>query len=164
MERETGVPVDEQGYVNSGVMLMNLPVWRRDRLAVTGMAFVKQHQPLFPDQTGINIACSGKIVSLSEEWNFQLHKPRHANQWLEPRIIHYSSGRKPWLYGDVPFAPIYLYHRNQTPFPIKPPPAQRGKVRRALNLLIGRRKYWDQLIIARRCRAFAIVYFDKHFS
>jgi lipopolysaccharide biosynthesis glycosyltransferase len=106
LEREIGIDVDEQGYVNSGVMLMNLAVWRRDKLATTAIAFVSKHNPRMLDQPGINVACAGKIAFLTEEWNFQLHKPRRPRQWLEPSIIHYSSEKKPWLHSDVPFAAI----------------------------------------------------------
>jgi len=163
LEREIGIEVDDEGYVNSGVMLMNLPVWRRDNLATKVMAFASKHNPRMLDQPGINVACAGKIVFLARAWNVQVHKfyqPRP--QWLAPNIIHYSGEKKPWLHSDVPFAAIYLYHRNQTSFGIKPPRAvYRSKLRRALNLLIGRRKYWDQLIFARRCRTFATGYFDR---
>jgi lipopolysaccharide biosynthesis glycosyltransferase len=163
LEREIGIEVDDEGYINSGVMLMNLAVWRRDRIAAAVMAFVSKHNPRMLDQPGINVVCGGKIVSLEKTWNLQVHQfyqPRPL--WLVPNIIHYSGEKKPWLHSDVPFGAIYLYHRNQTPFGIKPPRAvYRSKLRRALNLLIGRRKYWDQLILARRCRTFAIGYFDR---
>jgi lipopolysaccharide biosynthesis glycosyltransferase len=162
LEREIGIEVDDQGYINAGVMLMNLAVWRGDNLAATVMAFASKYNPRMLDQPGINVACSGKIALLAEEWNFQVHKFHQPKQWLEPSIIHYSGEKKPWLHSDVPFAAIYLHHRNQTPFAIKPPrAAHRSKLRRALNLLLGRRKYWDQLGIARRCQAFAIAYFDR---
>jgi lipopolysaccharide biosynthesis glycosyltransferase len=162
LEREIGIEVDDQGYINSGVMLMNLAVWRRDKLAATAIAFVTRTNPRMLDQPGINAACAGKIAFLTEEWNFQLHKPRRPKQWLEPNIIHYSSEKKPWLHSDVLLAAIYLHHRNRTPFPIATPRAvHRSKLRRMLNLLIGRRKYWDQLNLARRCDAFTTAYFDR---
>jgi lipopolysaccharide biosynthesis glycosyltransferase len=162
LEREIGIEVDDQSYINSGVMLMNLAVWRRDKLAATAIAFVVRRNPRMFDQAGINVACAGKIALLGEEWNFQLHKPRHPKQWLEPNIIHYSSERKPWLHSDVPLAAIYLHHRGQTPFPIASPgAAHRSRLRCALNLLIGRRKYWDRLNLARRCDAFTSAYFNK---
>ena len=115
-----------------------------------------------PDQAGINVVCSGKILLLPVQWNFQVHNLQQPKQWLEPSIIHYSGESKPWIHSDVPFAAIYLYHRGQTPFATKPPrTARRSKLRRALNLLIGRRKYWSQLIIARRCRSFASTYVTR---
>jgi lipopolysaccharide biosynthesis glycosyltransferase len=162
VEREIGINLDEGGYVNAGVMLMNLMVWRGEELATTAMAFVKKHNPRLLDQSGINAACAGKIAYLPEQWNFQLHKARRPGQWLEPSIIHYVGLRKPWIYSDVPFASIYFYHRNQTPFAIEPPRAPfRSPLRKMLNLLIGNRKHWNQLIIARRSQAFATAYFNR---
>jgi lipopolysaccharide biosynthesis glycosyltransferase len=161
LEREIGIEVADEGYVNAGVMLMNLVVWRRDNLATAVMAFASKYNPRMLDQPGINVACSGKIALLVKKWNFQVHKLHRPKQWLEPSIIHFSGEQKPWFYSDVPFAAIYLHHRNQTPLAIKPPRAYRSMLRRALNLALGRRKYWDQLIIARRCQAFAMAYFDR---
>ena len=161
LEREE-IELDDRTYINGGVMLMNLSVWRNDKLVSAAISFATKRSPNLVDQTSINVVCSGKVELLAERWNLQLHKSLGPKQWLEPCIIHYSSEKKPWLYNDVLFAAIYLYHRNQTPFPIKPPRAAlRSKYRRILNLFIGRRKYWEQYIIARRCQAFAKSYFDK---
>src|SRR3954451_14408770 len=86
IEREVGIDVDEEGYVNAGVMLMNLAVWRRDKLGAAAIAFSGKYNPRIFDQSGMNVACSGKIVHLSEEWNFQLDKLRCPDQWIEPNI------------------------------------------------------------------------------
>src|SRR5262245_22172843 len=64
MEREGGINLDEKTFVNSGVMLMNLMVWRREGLAATAIAFAKKHSPRSLDQPGINFACAGKIAYL----------------------------------------------------------------------------------------------------
>jgi lipopolysaccharide biosynthesis glycosyltransferase len=161
IEREIGIDVDEGGYVNSGVMLMNLVVWRDEELATMAMAFAKKHSLRSCEQPGINFACAGKITYLPEEWNFQLIRPRRPDQWLEPSIIHYAGPKKPWIYSDVPFASIYLYYRNQTPFAIERPRPFRSPLRKMLNLLVGNRKHWNQLIIARRSQAFATAYFNR---
>jgi|SRR5712671_1886111 len=153
IEREIGIDVD--GYINAGVVLMDLTVWRRDNLAATAIAFVRTFNPRLLDQTGISVACAGKIAYVPDQWNFYSQKPRSPGQWLEPSIIHYVGHRKPWIYSDVPFASIYLYHRNQTPFAIeRPHTPYRSPLRKMLNLLVGNCKYWNQLIIARRPQAF----------
>jgi lipopolysaccharide biosynthesis glycosyltransferase len=161
IEREIAIDVDEGRYVNSGVMLMNLLVWRDEELANRALAFAKKHSSRTCDQPSINFACAGKITYLPEEWNFQLIRPRRPDQRLEPSIIHYSGPKKPWIYSDVPFASIYLYYRNQTPFAVERPRPFRSPLRKMLNLLIGNRKHWNQLIIARRSQAFATAYFSR---
>jgi lipopolysaccharide biosynthesis glycosyltransferase len=165
LERESGIELDEDEYVNAGVLLMNLVVWRRDKLAEAVVAFIKQRQPNFLDQTGINAVCARKIMQLSDDWNFMVGAlSRPLEGWrTPPRIIHCTGSRRPWQDRDAPFGAIYVYHRNQTPFPLDHLRlhAYRSPLRRALNLLIGRRKYWDRLIIARRCYAFATSYFGR---
>jgi lipopolysaccharide biosynthesis glycosyltransferase len=161
VEREVGIDFDEEGYINAAVMLMNLAVWRRDKLGAAAIAFAGKYNACIPDQTGMNVACSGKIARLPEEWNFQLHKPRRPEQWIEPSIIHFTGPWKPSLYSDVTLASVYLYHRDQTPFAIKRLRPYRSPLRKLINLLIGRRKYWDQFLAARRPRAFAAAYLAK---
>jgi lipopolysaccharide biosynthesis glycosyltransferase len=161
-ELEIGVPIDDREYVNAGVLLMNLAVWRRNRLADAVLAFIRQQRPRFLDQTGINAACAGRIVHLRDEWNVMVGLLNQPRQWLEPNIIHYVGQSKPWLYDDVHFADIYLHHRRQTPFPFKPPSRlRRSRLRRLLNLLIGRRKYWHHFILTQRCKAFAVKYVNR---
>jgi lipopolysaccharide biosynthesis glycosyltransferase len=160
-EQEIGIEIDAHEYVNSGVLLMNLTTWRRCHLTAAAVAFIRQHRPRFPDQTGINAVCARKIIRIRTEWNVLLHEIKRPEQWLIPRIVHCTSDMKPWHYRDALFASIYLYHRNQTPFAIQTPRAHRSKLRRALNLALGRRKYRDRLNLARHCNAFTTAYFDR---
>jgi lipopolysaccharide biosynthesis glycosyltransferase len=157
-----GIKVDEHEYVNAGVLLMNLTAWRRHQLAAAAFAFIRQYQPRWLDQTGINAACARKVIRIATEWNLRLHEIHRPEQWLTPRIVHITGHIKPWLYRDALFGSIYLYHRNQTPFRIKPPSADyRSRLRRALNLALGRRKYWDRLNLTRRSDAFTSAYFEE---
>jgi lipopolysaccharide biosynthesis glycosyltransferase len=160
-EHEIGIEIDEHEYTNSGVLLMNLTAWRRYRLTAAAIAFIQHHRPRLPDQTGINAVCAGRIMRIATEWNVLLNDIKRPEQWLVPRIVHCTSAIKPWLYRDALFASIYLYHRNQTPFRIKPPAAHRSRLRSTLNLALGRRKYWDRLKLARCCDAFTSAYFDR---
>jgi UDP-glucose/galactose:(glucosyl)LPS alpha-1,2-glucosyl/galactosyltransferase len=161
-ELEIGVPVDDREFVNSGVLLMNLAVWRRYRLADAALAFIRQQRPRFLDQAGINAACAGRIVHLTGEWNVMVpFLDPQPGRWLDPNIIHYVGWTKPWVFGDVHFADIYLHHRRQTPFPFKLPRFQRSRLRRLLNMLIGRQKYWDHFILTQRCKAFAAKYVNR---
>ncbi len=147
-------------YINSGVLLMNLPVWRQHSLTAAMLDYIRAQRPVFPDQTAINAICAGRMLLVPETWNFMLgENRRRLDRWTPPRIIHCTGGMKPWLYRDAFFAALYLHHRNQTPFPLAAPRAvYRSGPRRLLNLAVGRRKYWYQLIMARRCRAFIDAY------
>jgi lipopolysaccharide biosynthesis glycosyltransferase len=159
---EPGRDLDHDSNINAGVMLMNLVIWRHERLASRALDFARKYLPSLCDQPSINFACAGKIAYLPERWNFLLNKPDRLEGWSEPSIVHCAGPKKPWVYSDVPFAPIYLYHRNQTPFAIEPPRTPfRSPLRNLLNLLMGRRKYWNRLLVMRRSRAFTTAYFSR---
>jgi len=158
IERKNGTEVDEHEYVNSGVLLMNLVVWRRDKVATAAIAVIKQHQPRFLEQTAINAACAGKIAHVRDEWNFMLSQVKKLEHRRSPFIIHCTGPVKPWLHRDAFFADIYYHHRNQTPFPMGRPGLYRSKLRTFINLLLGRRKYRDRRILAQHYAAFTASY------
>jgi lipopolysaccharide biosynthesis glycosyltransferase len=140
-------------YVNSGVLLMNLSVWRRDRLAAQMLDMIAANDLASPDQTAINLVCQGRKLFLPNGWNLMLgHSPLRL-QGDALRILHWTAFLKPWRYRDALFGAVYLYHRSQTPFPMTPPArVHRSRLRRLLNLLAGRPKYWRRVILAWRCQ------------
>lgn len=148
-------------YINAGVMLINLRAWREEKFADVVIAHLRGHNYLYGEQTAINVIASGRIKTIPETWNFMLHKiDVEGYAPISPCIIHCTGFRKPWLHRDAPLAPIYLHHRNSTPYPIKDPenfyPSTRHYV---LSLLALRRKYWRRLMSSRRFhRAFTIPY------
>ena len=157
MERRVGIALSS--YVNSGMLLMNLPVWRRERLSAAATAFIRQHQPGFLDQTAINAACAGRICYVHERWNFLLGAGHSVGNWVGPRIIHCTGVAKPWLHRNAFLGELYRCHRRQTPFPLAEPRADcPSKTRLLLYLLGGRRRYWYQFLIRRRARAFVEAY------
>jgi lipopolysaccharide biosynthesis glycosyltransferase len=151
-------------YINSGVMIMNLTAWRCGSVGARALAFIQDFKPRAPDQTAINVICAGAggIHYIDERWNFMLGAAwRKPTVWIEPHIIHCTGYAKPWLFSDVQFAPLYVHHREQTPFPLLARPRRRGTIRFLLNLLIGRRKYWHRLITARRASEFVYDYLSR---
>jgi len=157
--RDRGGPHDgltgaaARDYVNSGVLLMNLSVWRRDRLAAQMFDLVALNNHLLPDQTAINLVCQGRKVFLPNGWNLMLNDPPLRLQGGALRILHWTAFMKPWLYCDALFGAVYLHHRSQTPFPMTPPARRhRSRLRRLINLLAGRPKYWRRVILAWRCQ------------
>jgi lipopolysaccharide biosynthesis glycosyltransferase len=158
MERRVGIALST--YVNSGMLLMNLPVWRRQRLSAAALTFLRAHPTAgFPDQTAINAACTGRTFYLRERWNFLLGASHSVGDWVEPRIIHCTGVAKPWFHRDAFLGELYRCHRRQTPFPLTEPRAvYRSKARLMLILLTGRRKYWYRFLIGWRARAFVEAY------
>jgi lipopolysaccharide biosynthesis glycosyltransferase len=160
MVMERRVDIVLSSYVNSGMLLMNLPVWRRERLSAAALTFRRAYPAAgFADQTAINAACAGRIFYVHEHWNFLLGAGHSVGNWVGPRIIHCTGVAKPWLHRNAFLGELYRCHRRQTPFPLAEPRAvYPSKARLLLYLLGGRRRYWYQFLIRRRARAFVEAY------
>lgn len=112
-------------YINSGVILWNLKKVREDNLQQLFYQFVEKHViekciGLYPDQDCINVVCDGKILNLPIRFNTMAaaflintyeENPKLKNfcqksEWelakVNPAIVHYLGGRKPWK-GDCKF-------------------------------------------------------------
>ena len=129
-----GYPMSE-GYINSGMMLVNLKKWREDdffkkaqQLACEkGASVLKNH-----DQDIINAIYHGQILMLPfrynlleyylyvEEWLFLDRKyyPEIIDACKNPVIIHFCMPQKPWHYECInPFKELYYKYRKMTPWP-----------------------------------------------
>lgn len=89
----------EARYFNSGVILVNMAEWRRQRVSERTRDFLQQHSDrlIFPDQDALNAVLAGHWGSLHPHWNKQIlraHQPEQA-AFDDPGILHYTS-RKPW--------------------------------------------------------------------
>jgi lipopolysaccharide biosynthesis glycosyltransferase len=113
---------DEDRYFNSGVLLMNLKIWREEKLAAKLLNFAALNpECLFiADQNVMNIVLHGRIGLLPPEWNAQFVHPNFRdgtwNQRVltqpsmeEAKIYHYVTEFKPWNKGmDWPEAKVFL--------------------------------------------------------
>ena len=89
----------EQGrYMNSGVLLFNLPEWKKSEITSRTLKFLQSHQDLsFPDQDALNATLYGEWGALPRKWNKQtirVGQPESA-PLSEDGITHYTS-HKPW--------------------------------------------------------------------
>ena len=129
-----GYPMSE-GYINSGMMLINLKKWREDdffkkaqQLACQkGASVLKNH-----DQDIINAIYHGQILMLPFRYNL-LEYYLYVEEWLyldrkyypeiidackNPAIIHFCMPQKPWHYECInPFKDLYYKYRKMTPWP-----------------------------------------------
>ncbi|MDR2599829.1 MAG: glycosyltransferase family 8 protein [Oscillospiraceae bacterium] len=106
------IPTVEQ-YVNSGFLIMNLDIIRRENLTPRFFELVTKGYT-FPDQDILNIVCYDRIYFLPYKYNIQANNVFHRSAFdknadillcppdevedaLEnPVIIHYVSSIKPW--------------------------------------------------------------------
>ena len=118
------------GYINSGVLLMNLDYWRKHDVSHQIFKYLSTHPALkFPDQDAINAVLQGTILFVHPKWNTyagHFHFPPKAvssqkrsikKLWSEAQIVHFTGHSKPWNYGCAnPYRKEYLHYLQQTPW------------------------------------------------
>jgi lipopolysaccharide biosynthesis glycosyltransferase len=95
-------------YFNSGVMLIDMEKWRKEKITEKAVKMASIIKNYFPDQTVLNAALSGKTKVLDSKYNEFTHKfelyGKHVDMDISkyirenyPKavIIHYA-GKKPW--------------------------------------------------------------------
>lgn len=100
-------------YFNSGVLLINLPVWRRQQVTEQCLAYLAEHDGRlrYPDQDALNLATYGRWLRLPHCWNhMQSYRMEPAYKDYDPtavwdmRIMHFAGTRKPWTGDFLPGA------------------------------------------------------------
>ncbi len=92
--------IDEPGrYFNSGVLLIDLNLWRDHHICQQAKNFITSHWDTirFPDQDGLNAILYKNWHRLDNRWNtltFLVDKKKMP----DPAIVHYATEFKPWLY------------------------------------------------------------------
>ncbi len=95
-------------YFNSGVMLIDMEKWRKEKITEKAVKIASIIKNYFPDQTVLNAVLSGKTKVLDSKYNELMHKfelyGKHVDMDISkyirenyPKavIIHYA-GKKPW--------------------------------------------------------------------
>ena len=122
------------GYVNAGVLLINLKKWRESRVFERAKKMAKAMPEALKnhDQDIINAIYHGQILMLPFRYNL-LEYYLYVEEWLyldrkyypeiveackNPVIIHFCMPQKPWHYECInPFREIYYKYRKMTPWP-----------------------------------------------
>jgi lipopolysaccharide biosynthesis glycosyltransferase len=129
---ELGIEPDD--YFNSGVVMMNLDLMRRDDSARALFDYAAGHaaELAWPDQDALNVVLGGRRVELHPRWNCMnsvLLFPWAADVFgadvveearARPAIRHFEGPtiNKPWHYrSESPMRNVYFEHRSQTPWP-----------------------------------------------
>lgn len=121
-QKESGnLGIDFGGrYFNSGVLLFDLKQWRLQRIASRVFDYIQTHYKTFfaYDQSALNALLFENYTMIDSRWNFfKFHE--HANVG-DARVVHYNLYQRPWLSSDNPFALLYKFHRDRTPWPLSP--------------------------------------------
>jgi lipopolysaccharide biosynthesis glycosyltransferase len=111
-------------YFNSGVMLLNLDVWRKKAVRKRVLEFVRRKPDAiqFVDQCGLNAVVNGNWLSVSPQYNMQTAildmnnsaRKKHYDfddiddAVKSPVVIHFTGSSKPWhLLNKHPFKKKY---------------------------------------------------------
>lgn len=115
-----GIPLSCPGYINAGVMLMDLARFREEDLDVKCLEFYEKHREISYalDQDSINGALFDKILPIHPRWNWNDGRTRRLGfvkedekMWkgyplmdsvqaaLYPGILHFIGQHKPWFYN-----------------------------------------------------------------
>lgn len=107
--------VDPDGYVNAGVLLMNLSEFRKNKIEERFIALITEHDfdLLDPDQAYLNYLCLGKIHVLPSGWN---KEPLPLECEGKKNIVHYALYKKPWQYDDVIDGEYFWHYAEKSPF------------------------------------------------
>jgi lipopolysaccharide biosynthesis glycosyltransferase len=123
----------ESKYFNSGVLLMNLDLWRKDKIRDRVIEFIRKKKEiiLFPDQDGMNAVINGRWKNIHPKYNMQSAFYEYNEQELadiyglkelkeaksNPVIVHYTGSIKPWhFYSNHILRNRYWYYRRKTPY------------------------------------------------
>jgi lipopolysaccharide biosynthesis glycosyltransferase len=91
-------------YLNAGVMLVDLELWRKHHVGPRAFAWIDQNRRMarWYEQDAINAILAAQWKALDGRWQVQ---PRLASLLptaeavlQESWIVHFSGGLKPWLY------------------------------------------------------------------
>ena len=112
---ERALGVDPDGYVNAGVLVINLKAFRENKIAERFIELITKYDfdLLDPDQAYLNFLCCGKIFVLPNGWNKEpLPLPCEGKK----NIVHYALYKKPWQYDDVLDGEYFWHYADASPF------------------------------------------------
>jgi lipopolysaccharide biosynthesis glycosyltransferase len=151
--RDLHIPEDAK-YFNAGVLVMDLSRWRKDDVAETILAYIKDHedQIRFHDQDGLNAILWDRWGEIDPRWNQMpqiLQVPRHEDSPFDhatfvavvtdPYIVHYASAETPWLYGcHHPASTEFFRYLDRTEFRGRRPSWWRTRLGQWTTLYRGR--------------------------
>jgi len=156
-QRASQLGIEPTDYFNSGVVLMNLELMRRDDSSRALFDYATGHaaELAWPDQDALNVVLGKRRVALHPRWNCMnsvlqfpwagdvLGADAVEEARARPAIRHFEGPtiNKPWHAGsESAMRNTYFEHRRQTPWPEVEMEGARpvGVVRRVARSVLGR--------------------------
>lgn len=129
-------------YVNAGLLVMNLPVWRAEQVADQCIAYLSDPQKplLSEDQSAINIVARDRMTLLPLRFNVYSDPASYKRPEdfpHHPAVLHYVVNNKPWNW-QTNLAQIWQFHADRIADLL--PPRRPLSIRRRLSLFNRERK------------------------
>ena len=143
-----------KGYINAGVLLMNLKYWREHHLVDKCLAYIRDNQEKLKqhDQDVLNAVLYDKIKLLPLRYNFQtgfiyknvVLEDQIINEVQEcmytPIVVHYTGPNKPWYkICDHPYRRRFLQYKSVSLWkdtPLIGKQSVRDIIKNAINVVI----------------------------
>ena len=112
---EAALGVDPSGYVNAGVLVVDLEQFRKQKIEEKFIDLITRYDfdLLDPDQAYLNYLCNGKILTLPSGWN---KEPLPLPCEGKLNIVHFALYKKPWQYDDVMYGEHFWSYAEKSPF------------------------------------------------
>ena len=121
----------ENGYFNSGVILINLDWWRKNNVQNTTLKYISENQEkcLWHDQDALNYILNGTVAWLDFRYNLtqgflfdkqklkidEKYKNAISSAIKNPCLIHYCAAYKPWhIECNSPFKKLWRQSYKKT--------------------------------------------------
>lgn len=79
---------DNKGYINTGVLLLNLRAMRENHIDIKICKLIQNKKLHFPDQDAINKICKGKIKYISRSFNITDTTYKSPTYGISPVVFH----------------------------------------------------------------------------
>lgn len=128
--RELGLR-GNQKYFNSGVLVINLALWREEQIGMAAIRYAEQNKQHIRcwDQDALNATLANRWGELDPRWNLLTqvfsNSPWNAgpikdrttfeNLINHPHIVHFNTSSKPWLVDIAhPYKNLFFHYLDQT--------------------------------------------------
>lgn len=117
-----GLKVKAEDYFNSGILVMNTKNFKNYGIKDKCFRMLSRCTNLsWPDQDVLNVNCNGKVLYLSEFWNFQCQNEKYNRKYKydnidKIKIIHYTTSSKPWNTENLELGEFFWNYAKKSPY------------------------------------------------
>lgn len=125
VERFKAIGCNPMEYINSGFLIMNLELMRRDNMVEKFLKALRVDYLEFPDQDVLNQLCKGKIIGIPPYYNsirtfflpqykkvfLQKYTEKDWDEIQRHGTVHYT-GAKPWNHFTIEFCLWWQYYER----------------------------------------------------